>query len=145
MALVSAVHNNKTEEGLSALVSSVYDDGVKKIQYQSSTYAKFLNLVQAIRELPTFPKLDPLEERLLNQLASQWHAGVRITVLEAMQMSADVSAATVHRRLKTLRQKGMIALAEHETDNRIRYIVSTDLTTKYFAKMGQCLDLALRD
>ena len=117
---------------------------MKKHLYQSSTYAKFLNLVQAIRELPTFPKLDPLEERLLTQLASQWHVGVRITVLEAMQMSADVSAATVHRRLKTLRQKGMIALAEHETDNRIRYIVPTDLTTKYFAKMGQCLDLALR-
>ncbi len=117
---------------------------MNKIRTQSNTYAKFLNLVQAIRDLPSFPKLDPLEERLLNQLASQWHLGIKVTVLEAMQMSTDVSAATVHRRLKTLRKKGMIALSEHETDSRIRYIVATDLTTKYFAKMGQCLDLALR-
>jgi len=117
---------------------------VNKTQIQSNTYTKFLNLVQAIRDLPAFPPLDPLEERLLNQLASQWHAGQRVTVLEAMQMSADVSAATVHRRLKTLRKKGMLALNEHETDSRIRFIVPTALTTKYFAKMGQCLDLALR-
>ena len=117
---------------------------MNKTQTQSNTYTKFLNLVQAIRDLPAFPPLDPLEERLLNQLASQWHAGQRVTVLEAMQMSSDVSAATVHRRLKTLRKKGMLALSEHETDNRIRFIVPTALTTKYFAKMGQCLDLALR-
>ena len=118
---------------------------VSKLKDQSSTYAKFLNLVQAIRDLPAFPKLDPLEERLLNQLAGRWHAGARVTVLEAMQMSTDVSAATVHRRLKTLRQKGMLAVREHETDNRIRYLVATDLSTRYFARMGQCLDKALRD
>lgn len=117
---------------------------MSKIKDQSTTYARFLNLVQAIRELPAFPKLDPLEERLLNQLAGQWHAGVKVTVMQAMQMSTDVSAATVHRRLKSLRKKGMLALSEHETDSRIRYLVPTDLTNKYFARMGQCLDLALR-
>ena len=117
---------------------------MNKSQIQSGTYTKFLNLIQAIRDLPAFPALDPLEERLLNQLASQWHAGARVTVLEAMQMSVDVSPATVHRRLKTLRKKGMLASDEHETDSRIRYIVPTALTTKYFAKMGECMGLALR-
>ena len=107
------------------------------IKNQAGHYAKFLSLVQAIKGLPAFPELDPLEERLLNQLASQWHQG-------AMQMSNDVSPATVHRRLKTLRKKGMLNLTEHASDNRIRYIVPSDLATKYFAKMGQCLDMALR-
>lgn len=113
-------------------------------QDQSSTYTKFLRLVQAIRDLPGFPMLDPLEERLLNQLASQWHMGANVTVLEAMQMTTDVSAATIHRRLKTLRKKGMLTLVKNESDSRIRYVTPTALTTKYFAKMGQCLDLALR-
>jgi predicted transcriptional regulator len=117
---------------------------VSKIHDQSTTYVRFLSLVQAIRDMPSFPKLDPLEDRLIGQLASQWHQGAKITVLEAMQMSSDVSQATVHRRLKTLRKKGMLKLLEHETDNRIRYVVPTELTTKYFAKMGQCLDMALR-
>ena len=114
------------------------------IKNQAGHYAKFLSLVQAIKGLPAFPELDPLEERLLNQLASQWHQGAKVTVLEAMQMSNDVSPATVHRRLKTLRKKGMLNLTEHASDNRIRYIVPSDLATKYFAKMGQCLDMALR-
>jgi DNA-binding HxlR family transcriptional regulator len=118
---------------------------VSKFQNQSNTYTKFLKLVQAIRDLPTFPALDPVEERLLNQLAGKWHVGEEVTVLQAMQMSPDVSSATVHRRLKTLRQKGMLTLTGHETDNRIRYIAPTELTNKYFAKMGQCLDMALRD
>ena len=118
---------------------------MNKVKNQSNTYTKFLRLVQAIRDLPTFPLLDPLEERLLNQLAGQWHVGAKVTVLQAMEMSADVSAATVHRRLKTLRQKGMLTLTEHETDNRIRYLAPTKLTTQYFAKMGRCLDMALRN
>jgi hypothetical protein len=29
----------------------------------SATYLRFLNLVQAIREIPTFPVMDPVEER----------------------------------------------------------------------------------
>jgi predicted transcriptional regulator len=122
-----------------------YHRAVNKSKNQSDTYIRFLRLVQAIKDLPTFPMLDPLEERLLNQLAGLWHMGAKVTVLEAMEMSADVSAATVHRRLKTLRQKGMLTLTEHATDNRIRYLAPTKLTTQYFAKMGQCLDTALRN
>ncbi len=36
------------------------------------------------------------------------------------------------------------ALAGDEADNRTRYIVPTDLSQRYFAKLGQCLDQALR-
>jgi DNA-binding MarR family transcriptional regulator len=61
-----------------------------------------------------------------------------------MGMSSDVSAATVHRRLKSLRQKGMLTMTGHEADARIRYLTATSLTIKYFAKMGQCLSRALR-
>jgi len=122
-----------------------YYCAMSKKQDSSTTYTRFLQLVQAIRDLPTFPLLDPLEERLLNQLASQWHEGANVSVLQAMEMSADASAATVHRRLKTLRKKGMLALTGHETDSRIRYLVPTKLTLQYFDKMGQCLNLALRD
>jgi hypothetical protein len=110
----------------------------------SKTYTKFLSLVQAIRELPAFPKLDPVEERLLNQLAAAWEAGENVTVLEAMNMSPDASARTVHRRLKTLREKGMLQLKEHKSDSRIRYIMPTPATRKYFEKLGRCLVQAMR-
>ena len=74
----------------------------------SSLFLRFLNLTRAIRELPDFPNLDPVEERLLNLFAAVWHSGKQITVLQAMGMSTDVSSTTAHRRLKSLRKKGVI-------------------------------------
>ena len=108
----------------------------------STIYLRFLNLMQAIRELPTFPHVDPVEERLLNALAAIWHGGGRITVLEAMALPVDVSATTLHRRLKTLRSKGLLALETDGTDTRIKYVVPTERTDEYFSALGRCLNEA---
>lgn len=108
----------------------------------SGLYLRFLNLVRAIRELPDFPDLDPVEERLLNLFASVWHVGQKITVLQAMGMSTDVSSTTAHRRLKSLRAKGMIALVADEADNRVKYVQPTVKAQQYFGQLGQCLDQA---
>ena len=108
----------------------------------SLAYLRFLNLIEAIRGLPTHPALDPVEERLLNLLAASWHAGKQVSVLEAMGMSKDMSATTAHRRLKTLRSKGMISLDNDKVDSRIKYVVPTQLATEYFSALGKCLDQA---
>ncbi len=100
-------------------------------------YLKFLNLVTAIREIPAFPQLDSVEERLLNLFARTWETNQKISVLEAMAIMPDISPTTAHRRLKTLRQKGLIALNGDEVDNRIKYVVPTDLTTQYFNQLGE--------
>ncbi|MDO8692845.1 MAG: helix-turn-helix domain-containing protein [Sheuella sp.] len=110
----------------------------------SLMYLRFLNLINAVRQIPTFPNLDPVEERLLNQLAATWHVGKKISVLEAMGLSTEISATTAHRRLKTLLKKGMIALNPDQTDSRIKYVVPTDLTTQYFTSIGQALEQAQR-
>jgi len=108
----------------------------------SLAYLRFLNLMEAIRGLPTHPTLDPVEERLLNLLAASWHAGKQVSVLEAMGMSKDMSATTAHRRLKTLRSKGMISLDNDKIDSRIKYVVPTPIATEYFSALGKCLDQA---
>lgn len=108
----------------------------------SSTYLRFLNLVQGVRSLPDFPVLDPVEERLLNLFATVWHSGKQITVLQAMGMSTDVSSTTAHRRLKSLRKKGVITLVADESDNRIKYVQPTPVANQYFSQLGQCLDQA---
>ena len=108
----------------------------------STVYLRFLNLMQAIRELPSFPQVDPVEERLLNALAAIWHRGNQITVLEAMALPVDVSPTTLHRRLKSLRAKGLLALETDATDTRIKYVVATPRTTEYFSALGRCLDEA---
>lgn len=105
----------------------------------SSVYLKFLNLMDALREMPTFPSIDSTEERLLHQLESAWAAGKQVTVLEAMQMDAETSPATIHRRLKSLRKKGIITLTVDERDNRVKYVSGTALAKEYFAQLNTAL------
>ncbi len=103
---------------------------------------RFLNLARAVRELPDFPALDPVEERLLNQFAAVWHQDRPLTVLQAMGLSKDVSSTTAHRRLKSLRSKGMVVLVSDEIDNRVKYVRPTVLAQDYFSRLGRCLDAA---
>jgi DNA-binding MarR family transcriptional regulator len=105
-------------------------------------YTKYLNLVQAVRSLPTFPALDAVESRMLNTFAAAWHDDKQITVLEAMVMLPEISTTTAHRRLKMLRQKGMIDLSLDAHDNRVKYVVPTKVTQQYFAQLGQCMEKA---
>ena len=104
-----------------------------------NSYLKLLNLLEAVKGLPSFPALDSVEERLLNTFAVLWQTGAPVTVLQAMEMLDSTSPATVHRRLKTLRKKGFIALEMDETDNRVKFIMPTPLTNQYFAKLDDCL------
>ncbi len=106
------------------------------------TYLKFLSLSQQIREMPSFASIDPVEEHLLTMLASFWHHDKKITVLEAMNLSTKISSTTLHRRLISLRSKGLIALKVSELDSRVKYVISTDLTQKYLATLGRALATA---
>ena len=108
----------------------------------SQTYLRFLNLVKAVHKLPDFPKLDPVEERLLHLFGTVWHAEQKITVLQAMAIYDDVSTTTAHRRLKSLRKKGVIVLVSDAVDTRIKYVMPTPVASRYFAQLGKCLNEA---
>ena len=92
---------------------------MKNLNDHSEIYLNFLRISGDVRKLPAYPQLDLPEERLLDLLATFWSAGKKITVLKAMQMSSDASSTTIHRRLKTLRLKGMLELQMDEDDNRV--------------------------
>jgi DNA-binding MarR family transcriptional regulator len=85
---------------------------------------------------------DPIEEQMLNLLGAMWYEGKKITVLEAMALLPDISATTLHRRLKTLRTKGFISMDMDELDNRVKYVMPTSMATEYFAKLGKSLEEA---
>lgn len=108
----------------------------------SDTYLRFLNLMQAVRSLPVFPAIDALEERLLNVLAASWAQDKQITVLTATAMLDDTSATTLHRRLKSMRAKGLIDLQVDTVDYRVKYVVPTALTQRYFSELGACMHKA---
>jgi DNA-binding MarR family transcriptional regulator len=110
---------------------------VKNLPDHCETYLNFLRISDVVRKSTAFPQLDLPEERLLDLLATFWSTGKKITVLKAMQMSSDASSTTVHRRLKTLRIKGMLALDMDEDDNRVKYIISTPLSRDYLSQLGK--------
>jgi DNA-binding MarR family transcriptional regulator len=111
---------------------------------RSTTYYKFLNLLNAVRDLSSFPSLDALEERLLNTLAATWHSNMRITVVEAMNILPGTSTATVYRRLTSLRKKGLLEIQLDETDLRVKYVLPTKAATDYFSQLADCLVKASR-
>jgi DNA-binding MarR family transcriptional regulator len=59
-----------------------------------------------------------------------------------MGLSTEISATTAHRRLKTLRKKGMIDLDTDKVDSRVKYVVPTALAEQYFVTLGQAIDKA---
>ncbi len=110
---------------------------MKNLTDHCETYLNFLRISGDVRKSAAYPQLDLPEERLLDLLATYWSTGKKITVLKAMQMSSDASSTTVHRRLKTLRLKGMLELEMDEDDNRVKYIISTQLSRDYLSQLGK--------
>jgi DNA-binding MarR family transcriptional regulator len=102
-------------------------------------YWKFLSLSQELSAGKTFPHLDPVEEHLLKMLSYFWNDGKKITVMQAMRLPNIISNTTVHRRLKSLQMKGLIELKASNSDNRIKNILSTQLTQRYFDTLGRAL------
>jgi DNA-binding MarR family transcriptional regulator len=115
-----------------------------KMTPHSSTYFKFLQLVRAIRAMPGLPELDAVEAQVMNTLAEFWLKNQPITVGEAIGEIGGMSSTTAHRRLKNLREKGLIELEVDETDNRLKHVVPTDLSFQYFTQLGKCIEGAQR-
>jgi DNA-binding MarR family transcriptional regulator len=102
-------------------------------------YQKFLNLANAVEKLSEFPNLDPVEQKMLALLSKYWSGKQKITVVEAMHMTTDISTSTIFRYLKKLRQKGYIELVVDDFDNRVKYVSATAQTDSYFSKMGKIM------
>ena len=105
-------------------------------------YFRFLNLAQAVQALPSVPKLDAAEERLLEALTASWHAGHTLTVTETMALSVAGAPATVHRKLTSLRKQGLVSVDESSNDLRIKTVVPTRKAIEYFEKLAACLEEA---
>ncbi|WP_250508265.1 MULTISPECIES: hypothetical protein [unclassified Caballeronia] len=105
-------------------------------------YFRFLNLAQAVHALPSVPKLDAAEERLLEALTASWHAGHPLTVTETMALSVAGAPATVHRKLTNLKSQGLVSVDESSDDLRVKTVVPTRKALDYFEKLSACLEEA---
>jgi DNA-binding MarR family transcriptional regulator len=101
-------------------------------------YLRFLQLTEALRGLPSLPELDPLEERILALVARARQESQRLSVRDMMAKDELGSPATVHNRLKSMREKGWIMLSDTE-DSRRKQIELTQAALLHFDRLSQCM------
>lgn len=101
-------------------------------------YLRFLQLSEAIRGLPSLPPLDPLEERILAWVARATRAGERLSVRDMMAKDELGAPATIHGRLKSMREKGWIVLADTE-DARRKQVELSDDALRHFAHLSRAM------
>lgn len=104
-------------------------------------YLRFLNLAEALRGLPSLPPLDPLEERILALVARTGQTAARLSVRDVMALPELGAPATVHNRLKSMRAKGWIELADTE-DTRRKQVSLTAAALAHFDRLSQCMQQA---
>lgn len=101
-------------------------------------YLRFLQLAEALRGLPSLPALDPLEERILALVAKAGRDQERLSVRDMMGKSELGAPATVHNRLKSMREKGWIMLTDTD-DSRRKQIELTQAALQHFDRLSQCM------
>lgn len=101
-------------------------------------YLRFLKLTEALRGLPSLSALDPLEERILRLVAGASRDQRRLCVRDMMANETLGAPATVHGRLKSMRKKGWITLADTE-DTRRKQLELTPAALRHFDLLSTCL------
>ena len=101
-------------------------------------FLRFLQLSEAVRGLPSLPELDPLEERMLMLVARAGQDNERLSVRDMMAKHELGAPATVHTRLKSMREKGWIMLTDTE-DSRRKQVELTQAALQHFDRLSQCM------
>jgi DNA-binding MarR family transcriptional regulator len=116
---------------------------MKKPTRPADIYLRFLELTDAMRGLPSLPPLDPLEERILTRIARGCRKDERLSVRDMMALEECGSPATIHGRLKSLREKGWLTLADTE-DTRRKQIALTQAALQHFERLSACMAQAMK-
>lgn len=106
-------------------------------------YLKFLQLAEGLNKLPSLPPLDPLEERILQQVARSNQELARLSVRDVMAIEHLGSPATIHTRLKSMRGKGWIVLSDTE-DSRRKQVGLSQAALLHFDRLSACIMEAVK-
>jgi hypothetical protein len=110
---------------------------------RADAYVRFLQACSALKTPPSLGELDPLEERMLTWFAVQAHAGHEHSVRQVMNQREFGAPATIHTRLKAMRRKGWVVLADTD-DTRRKRVDLTKAAYRHFERLGRTVLEALR-
>lgn len=116
---------------------------MKEKKRPADIYLRFLRLADALRGLPSLPSLDPIEERILTLIARASQEQRRLSVRDVMAVDSIGSPATLHARLKSMREKGWVLLVDTE-DARRKQVELSQAALSHFDRLSECLVEAAR-
>lgn len=110
---------------------------------KSTSYIRFLNLIDILDRINPGKKLDSVEESLLDKIILSFHAKQSILVGDLISMAELGSQATLHGRLKNLSAMGFIKMAANE-DGRKKEVVPSKAAVKRYDEISKCLEKAVK-
>ncbi len=110
---------------------------------KSSSYVRFLNLMDVLDRINPGKRLDSIEESLLDKIVLSFHAKQSVLVGDLISLSELGSQATLHGRLKNLSAMGYIKMAANE-DGRKKEVVPSKMAIKRYEEISKCLEKAVK-
>jgi DNA-binding MarR family transcriptional regulator len=110
---------------------------------KSSSYIRFLNLLDAVDRMNPGKKLDYVEESLLDTIMLSFNAKQSILVGDLISLTKLGSQATLHGRLKNLSAMGYIKMVVNE-DGRKKEVGPTKIAIKRYEELSKCLEKAIK-
>ena len=86
-----------------------------------------------------FPKINPSELKVLNQIAINSINNSSNTILDTINSVKGMSLASVHRKLKSLVRNGYISYQDDIDDQRCKRATLTPLAIQYYDELGKLL------
>jgi SOS-response transcriptional repressor LexA len=116
---------------------------MRKTNRPADIYLRFLQLAKVLPSVPSLPSLEPLEERILDFVARAGQNKERLSVRDMMKRDELGSPATIHSKVKSMRQKGWIMLTDTE-DARRKQIELTQAALLHFDNLSKCMVQAIK-
>lgn len=129
-------HRDKTDEVRAAAQSK--STPVK--QELVELYLRFLWLLDGLKDLPTGSLLAiPDAEELLTDIVRAWQRGEPYPIRKLVMREELGHFNTVRKRVQQLEDAGFIELQTQASDSRVKLVIPTEQTLRYFADCGALL------
>jgi hypothetical protein len=108
-------------------------------------YLRYLVLTEALRKSNIdLSGIDDVGKKLLEAIAIRSAQGQPLVVTQTMELSDIASPATIHRRIGILLKAGLIQVQQTEQNQKIKFLVPTQMSIDYFDKLGKLMTSAMR-
>jgi hypothetical protein len=108
-------------------------------------YLRYLVLAETLRQSSVnLSGIDDVGKKLLEAIAIKSAQGQPLVVTQTMELSDIASPATIHRRIALLLKAGLIQVMQTENNQKIKFLVPTQVSIDYFDKLGKLMTSAIR-